>query len=148
MKPDKIDQVDDEAKRIWAEMSKMEGRLGKRIDDGTFRREDRDLLVELKTEMGAVRNDIKGLRDVTSARILVLEKEKADRKELQIVQDAINEVQHTINNDIEKRLRHLEDTRVTIVQGIKDNAKYQTFLLALAILIFGILVWHITGYHL
>jgi hypothetical protein len=66
-----------------------------------FNREDRDLLIELRTEMRAVRVDIKDLKDNTTNRIDTLEQEKADREE-------VEELQHKVNNDIEKRVAKLE----------------------------------------
>jgi hypothetical protein len=62
---------------------------------------DHDLLIELRTEMRAARTDIKDLKDNTTNRIDSLEKEKADRKEL-------DELQKKVNLDIEKRVAKLE----------------------------------------
>lgn len=66
---------------------------------------DHDLLIELRTEMRNIRADIKELKDGTAKRIDDLEKEKADKKELQTVQDKLNE-------DIETRIRVLENWRM------------------------------------
>jgi signal-transduction protein with cAMP-binding, CBS, and nucleotidyltransferase domain len=63
---------------------------------------DHDLLIELRTEMQNVRADIKDLKDGTAFRISTLEKDKADKKD-------VEELQSKINNNIEKRVFALEN---------------------------------------
>ena len=70
-------------------------------DTERFRREDRDLLLELKIQVQNIRNDIKELKDNTTVRIKCLESDKADRKE-------VEELQKKVNDDIEKRVINLE----------------------------------------
>lgn len=48
-----------------------------------WNRDDRDLLVELRTEMSAVREDIKSLNSGVSARLLNLESNSVSKIELQ-----------------------------------------------------------------
>jgi hypothetical protein len=48
--------------------------------------EDHDLLIELGTEMRAVRSDIKELKDGTYPRIVALEKDKLDKTEFDKLQ--------------------------------------------------------------
>jgi hypothetical protein len=66
---------------------------------------DHDLLVKLNTQMSMVLDEIKLLKDVTTNRITCLEKDKADRVELQVIQKKVNE-------DIENRMRDLEKSVV------------------------------------
>ena len=66
---------------------------------------DHDLLIELRTQMALVLDEIKSLKDVTLSRIISLEKDKADRTEVQVIQKKVNE-------DIEDRMRVLEKSVV------------------------------------
>lgn len=76
-----------------------------------LRREERDLLIELKTEMAAVRNDIREIKDNTAARLAAVEQQKLDRTEATRLQTEVlertNALQET-NNDHEVRIRDLE----------------------------------------
>jgi hypothetical protein len=65
---------------------------------------DHDLLIELRTEMQNVRNDIKELKDGTATRIQSLEKDKADRH-------IVDGLQRTVNEDHEVRIRTLESSK-------------------------------------
>jgi hypothetical protein len=62
---------------------------------------DHDLLIELKTQVLNIRDDIKDLKSGTTERIQKLEADKADRKD-------VEELQNIINNKIEARVRKLE----------------------------------------
>lgn len=66
-----------------------------------WNREDRDLLVELKTEMGALRDDVKELKDGVKSDIEFLKTDKISRAEAV----RINVDQQVINTDHEARLR-------------------------------------------
>jgi hypothetical protein len=66
---------------------------------------DHDLLVRLSTQMAMVLDEIKLLKDTTTNRITCLEKDKADRVEVQIIQKKLNE-------DMETRMRYLEKGNV------------------------------------
>jgi len=46
-------------------------------------REERDLLIELRTEMRAVRVDIKQLSDNTTARLALVESNKIDKEDVE-----------------------------------------------------------------
>lgn len=65
---------------------------------------DHDLLIELRTEMRNIRSDIKELKEGTTQRIQILERDKADRQEVEFLQKKLNE-------DIENRIRKLEEYR-------------------------------------
>ena len=80
-------------------------------------REERDLLIELRTEMAGVRCDIRDLRDNTGGTLKVLEAE---------------------NRDQNSRLTKLEtkSNNYNIVMGL-----YTTFTVGLV----GLLLWHIFG---
>jgi len=58
---------------------------------------DHDLLVELRTEMKAVREDIKDLKDGTQARLSALESDRVTQKEFQ-----------EVKKDFESRIRFIE----------------------------------------
>lgn len=62
-----------------------------------WNREDRDLLIELRTEMSAVREDIKSLNSGVSARLLNLESNSVSKIEIKSQFD-----------DHENRLRFIE----------------------------------------
>jgi len=65
---------------------------------------DHDLLIELRTEMRGVRQDVKDLRDNTAKRVDDLENQKMNREEvLRLKEDA-----DKIHNDHEERIRALE----------------------------------------
>jgi len=89
---------------------------------------DHDLLIELRTEMQNVRNDIKELKDGTATRIQALEKDKADRR-------VVEELQKVVNEELEVRVRGLE--------GSKGN--YFTAMLiytAVGITMIGLIIYH------
>ena len=66
-------------------------------DQSNLTRDDRDLLIELRTEMKAVRTDIKDLKDNTAFRVSQLEQGKMDKSD---AEDTIK--------DFETRLRFVE----------------------------------------
>jgi hypothetical protein len=66
--------------------------------------QDHDLLIELRTEVQNIRNDIKELKDGVAQRISSLETDKADRK-------SVEELQVKVNSDIETRVRVLENSK-------------------------------------
>ena len=95
---------------------------------------DHDLLIELRSEMRNLRNDIQDLKNGTAKRIDDLETGKADLK-------SVEDLQRKVNIDIEERLRKLEE----------KNSSSNTFLVFLsgtAVLILGLLIWHLTGYKI
>jgi predicted transcriptional regulator len=63
--------------------------------------QDHDLLIELKTIVHSIKDDIRDLKEGTTERISCLERDKADRKEME-------ELQTKVNKDIEIRVRRLE----------------------------------------
>lgn len=69
-----------------------------------WNRDDRDLLVELRTEMIGVRADIKDLKDNFSARLAVLEAQKMEKLDAEKLFGNIGQG----FSDSEKRLRKLE----------------------------------------
>lgn len=67
-------------------------------------RDNRDLLIELKTQVAALRTDVRELRDNTSTRLATVEMGKLDRTEAnRLLADQL-----TTNNDHETRLRFIE----------------------------------------
>jgi hypothetical protein len=78
---------------------------------------DHDLLVSLnstsKLNFEQIRSDIKDLKEGTADRIACLEKEKVNRDELQEVQVKVNQIQKHINENIETRLRTVENCSLT-----------------------------------
>jgi hypothetical protein len=65
---------------------------------------DHDLLIRLSSQMEMVLDEIKLLKDTTTNRITCLEKDKADRIELQVIQKKVNEDMETRMRDIEKTI--------------------------------------------
>ena len=95
--------------------------------------EDHDLLIRLETGMSFVRQDIRDLATGVTGRILELEKNKADKKDLDILeknkadQKELNELEKNfkclsdeIHIEREKRMRNLEFnvSRFLIIMGI------------------------------
>jgi hypothetical protein len=101
---------------------------------------DHDLLIELKTEVQNIRNDIKELKTGTTERIVQLEKDKADRAEVEALQVKVSK-------DIDIRVRNLEDWKTKRTEQIRDDGKYYAFIIGLGLLILGIFIWHLTGYR-
>jgi hypothetical protein len=90
---------------------------------------DHDLMIELRTEMRAVRDDIKELKDGTLSRLRSLEQEKADRKEIEVLQGKVSK-------EMEARLRKVEAA----------TAKYFITLSlygAAAVTMIGLIIYHI-----
>jgi len=90
---------------------------------------DHDLLVELKTEMAGVRCDIKDLRDGMSSRVSTLERDKADRREVAVLQGIIND-------SLEVRMRKQENSssRYLILMGVYT---------AVGLSMIGLILYHI-----
>lgn len=76
-----------------------------------WNREDRDLLVELKTEMVALREDVKDLKDGVKMDIEFLKADKISRAEAV----RINTDQQVINQDVETRMRTSEKKLTQII---------------------------------
>ena len=90
---------------------------------------DHDLLIELRTEMQNVRNDIKDLKDGTTLIIQALEQNKADLK-------MVEALQRTLNVDFEGRIKTLEGSKLV----------YYTSMLiytAVGVTMIGLIIWHI-----
>lgn len=73
-------------------------------EQSQWSRDNRDLLIELKTQVAALRSDVRELRDNTTARLTVVEAGKLDRSEASRVQAE----QSMVNVDHETRLRFIE----------------------------------------
>lgn len=79
----------------------------------TWNREDRDLLVELRTEMKGVRGDIQDLSDGNNVRLTLLEQGKLDRTEANRLQSE--------SLDVHTKL----DTRITTLEeSDRKTSKY------------------------
>lgn len=76
-------------------------------EESAFTRENRDLLIELKTKIEALTESVNDLKKGTTERIACLERDKADRAEL----DAL---QAKVNHDIEIRVRKNENKIVWV----------------------------------
>jgi hypothetical protein len=63
---------------------------------------DHDLLITMHEQIKGIKVDIKDLKDGTSKRIDDLEQDKANREDLEVLQNKIN-------NDLEVRTRKLEN---------------------------------------
>jgi transposase len=71
------------------------------ISELNFKQSDHDLLVKLDQKVNDLKDAVKELQSGTYSRISALEKDKADRVELEFLQKRIND-------DIEVRVRKLE----------------------------------------
>ncbi|MDD5178314.1 MAG: hypothetical protein PHT54_03495 [Candidatus Nanoarchaeia archaeon] len=91
-----------------------------------FTQTEHDLLIELKVQVQNIRNDIKELSEGTTERIVCLEKEKADRKELE-------EVQNKLNKDHEIRIRKLESSKLTYYTLMSVYTGIGVFIISLVI---------------
>lgn len=69
-------------------------------------REDRDLLIELRTEMSAVRDDIKQLKDNLSTRVQQMEVNKLDKIEADKRRDEVMGVIETLQADVSSLKRY------------------------------------------
>ena len=87
---------------------------------------DHDLLIELKTQVGNIRDDIKDLKDGTSLRIENLEKNKAELK-------VVEELQNKVNKDIEVRIRKLEEETIDPVEHKSLLRKTDNYLIVLGL---------------
>jgi hypothetical protein len=112
-----------DAKKVVADAAAVSAREWSLKNSG-----DHDLLIRLETQMGFISNAIKELKDGTVARIELLERDKAEKKE---VIDLL-----TIAEDNKKRIRSLED---------KSSNSNLTIGLFVSLILFlgGLLVYHI-----
>jgi hypothetical protein len=91
--------------------------------------QDHDLLIELRTEVQNIRNDIKELKDGVATRIASLETDKADRK-------VVEELQGKVNHDLEVRVRVLE--------GAKSNYYTMSVIYAgIGATMIGLILYHL-----
>lgn len=77
------------------------------MDRSQNEREDRDLLIELRTEVRGIREDVKDIKLDTASRLTKVEQEKLDRTEFNRIHAEIM----TENADHETRLRDIEKQR-------------------------------------
>jgi hypothetical protein len=92
------------------------------------READHELLIRLDEGIKSIRTDIKDLKDGTTKRIECLEKEKADRHELE-------ELQKRVNNDIEVRVRKLESSKIIYYTMTAIYAGIGSVMI-------GLIIWH------
>jgi hypothetical protein len=90
---------------------------------------DHDLLIELRTEMRAVRDDIKDLKENTSKRVDILETEKMNKDEV-----------YRLKTDADKLHLDFED-RIRVLEQEQDNFKGRYVIIAtVAMIIISALV--------
>lgn len=91
--------------------------------------DDHNLLIRLDQKVGDLQNAVKELNDGTFSKIAGLEKDKADRRELEVLQVKIN-------TDIETRVRVLENSnsRYLILTAIYS---------AIGATMIGLIIFHI-----
>lgn len=111
-----------------------------------WNRDDRDLLVELRTEMKGVRADIKNLSDGNNARLTLLEQGKLDRTEANRMQseslDFHTKLETRVNSH-EKAIGQLEDNAIIRQTEIKTLVKVwsaASILINLLIAVFAVYV--------
>jgi hypothetical protein len=114
----------------------------------SFLLEFREFKGTVNTKLDTLTDEIKNIRDGTYTDILDLKQNKADTKEVDRLQGLVNEIQKKVNSDHETRLVNLETTRSEFRDKLKDNARYLKFLIWIGILFIGLLIFHLTGYHI
>lgn len=72
------------------------------LDQSTHNQKDHDILIRLDQKVSDLQQAVKDLNDGTVSKIAMLEKDKANRKE-------IEELQRLVNDNIEIRIRKLEN---------------------------------------
>ena len=73
-----------------------------------FVNSDHDLLIRVDQKVDSLTATIQDIKDGTLSRLNALEKEKADRSEIQEMQTKINDLQKHINENVETRTQKLE----------------------------------------
>jgi hypothetical protein len=68
----------------------------------TQQQEDHDVLVRIDQKVSDLQTAVKKIEDGSASKISALERDKADRK-------IVEELQHKVNNDVENRIRNLEN---------------------------------------
>lgn len=98
--------------------------------------DDHDLLIELKTRMEGLKDDIKDIRDGTTKRICDLEENSAKKEDLGELQIRLEQLSNEVHTTREIRIRKLENKadRFWITVSL-----YSAFILGLA----GIMIAHI-----
>ncbi len=89
----------------------------------TWNREDRDLLVELRTTLGAVQNDITEIKNGTAAKLQFLETDKLSRSEaVRLNTENLSKHQEFDDrlNQQGQRIADLEDSRIEYRATIKS----------------------------
>lgn len=79
-----------------------------------LRAADHDLLIELRTEVRAIRTDVKDLKDSTTDRVAALESEKFNKEEALSWKKAID----LIHQDHETRIRRVERWGALAIGGL------------------------------
>ena len=93
-----------------------------RPQTATWNREDRDLLVELRTTLGSVQDDITEIKNGTAAKLQFLETDKLSRAEaVRLNTENLSKHQEFDADivDAKKRLTNLEDSRIEYRATIK-----------------------------
>ena len=115
--------------------------------DKTMDFSDHDLVIRIDTRLTDLQKTVQEIRDGTISRIQVLERDKADRR-------AVEELQHKMNNDIEIRVRDLEEKEVDpkehkdLLRSMENNNIYLKWTLMLVAILIAIISWHILGFRL
>ena len=111
-----------------------------------------DFKQNVNEKFADIKADIKELREGIASRVEILEKEKADRKELDGVQAKINSIQKHLNENVESRLKAGEDWRIQRMEQVREetnkSALYFKVVVFMGFVLFSLLLWHITGFKL
>jgi len=87
-------------------------------------REDRDLLIELRTEVKGIRQDVRDLKDGMSRDIMVLKGEVQELKDWRIAHEQSNK------------------------DYSRDMGNYFKLIIGVGLVVIGFLVWQSTGYKI
>ena len=111
-----------------------------------------DFKQNVNDKFSDIKADIKELKDGVSNRVDILEREKADKKELDEIQEKINNIQKHLNETVETRIDCLETWRTARTEQIENENKkvgdYFKIVLFIGLVILGMCIWHLTGFRI
>jgi hypothetical protein len=106
-----------------------------------------ELVIRIDTKLDLLTKKVDDLSNGTTTRISALENDKADRKDVAILQTKIN-------NDIEIRVRSLEEAKIepsehkAVLISVNTNNIYLRWMVGLIVILVGIMSFHILGIRL
>ena len=108
---------------------------------------DHDIIIEVRTELRGLRDDVKDIRNNTAMDIAMLKKDKADRAEVYFIQKKLDD-------DIETRMRKVEICKIEpashqkLLESTGNNGIFLLLGIGLLLILVGIMSVHIIGIKL